>query len=1101
MHKKARTLTIAVVIAAVAATLSASPAVARASSGATHHQLPQITPTPQSEKSLSRDFTLPRRVTITTGAHPDAATVAEVKTVLKAHDRASAVETRHSRRGAVIDIGTPASPGSALAALAELGQRRPAALPAEGYMLASGIGRDHQPHIVLWGADATGTYYAAQSLRQIVSSHASVAGVLIRDWPGFGFRGGMESFYGPEWSQADRLSQIDFLAEHKMDTFFYGPAGDPRTGAQWSSLYGADELARMQQVVDAAKARHINFIYRISPESPTAPSNGICHSSATDRAKLIARFQQLWDIGIRQFVIAWDDVSGGFTCSQDTQTYGSDAVPSAAAQTSVVNDVQQNFIDTHAGALPLLTVPTEYYGDQTSAYRTRFDDLLSGKVQIYWTGPGVVSPTITVADLAATQKAFPRHQLAVWDNFPVNDGNPNQIDLGPLVGRAAELGKHTLGITFNELQEQEPSQIVLYTEADYAWNPAGYDADRSWAQSLAAFGGKAASALRTFAENNYSSTLNAQESPVLSPLLADFRHAYSDFGNVDRAAQPLTREFDRLRAAPATLRATLGNELFLTEMSPWLNKIGLYGEAGKTAVEMLVAQVHGDDAGAWRDRVALAGTMAKLAAIPQTAATGVIDPFLAFAVAESDGVLGTPIESGIAGVSGTPAAAAGSSLGAAVDAYATTAYVAASTPKQGDALTVALTSARPVDDVVVLQSPTAPALGVLQGKTASGSWVTFGPVRSGYTDVRLRGTTVSALRVAWRGGSTAPTVYEVIPRYSDALPATVTLDRATAIAAAGTELKAQITVRGSVPRTLSATVAATLPNGWSAQPPTQKVAIRSQGRTVSATYGFVVSVPDDAADGTYPLTFTATDGRRTATSTMKVTVITRPTGSYEQVVESDSPVGYWRLGDAAGSDTAADASGSGLTADVIAPVTLGAAGAVAGDDNTAADLTGGYLNVPDAAPLKLTGPFTLEAWIKPTGTVADPGVGILERYDSPAQNGYILRLAAGNHLQAWVLGASGYSLVTGTSVITPGAWHHVMAVFDGSRLTVYVDGQADGTAPATVSPGAGSGDLRIGARGDDAAQRLTGGIDEVAIYNTALSATDAAAHYLVGATK
>src|SRR5690606_40252757 len=65
-------------------------------------------------------------------------------------------------------------------------------------------------HVVLAGASPTGTFYAVQTLRQLIRTgpgRASVPSVHVRDWPGFGLRGGMESFYGPVWSQSDRLRQ------------------------------------------------------------------------------------------------------------------------------------------------------------------------------------------------------------------------------------------------------------------------------------------------------------------------------------------------------------------------------------------------------------------------------------------------------------------------------------------------------------------------------------------------------------------------------------------------------------------------------------------------------------------------------------------------------------------------------------------------------------------------------------------------------------------------------------------------------------------------------------------------------------------------------
>lgn len=1104
-HRIQRTVLAALVAATSTLGITVS---AQTPAGADTRQVsvPTISPAPRVETTLSQGFALPPQVSIVAGAQADQAALAETETVLTGVGVGFDVVSDDAATHAPVTIylGTASDTPQTVDALAQLGVQGPSDLPAEGYVLAIGVGSDGHSRVVLSGVDATGTYYAAQSFRQVVlpargQGRPFVPGLLVRDWPGFGFRGGMESFYGPEWSQTDRLNQVDFLAAHKMDTFFYGPAGDPRTGSTWSLPYGADELGRLQQVVQAAHARHVNFIYRISAEAPLVPKNGICHSSDTDRSKLLARLQQLWDIGVRQFVLAWDDVAGQFTCAADQQAYGSDPAPTAAAQTSVVDYVQQQFIDTHPGALPLITVPTEYYGDQSSTYRTRFDDLLAAQVQIYWTGPAVVSPAIKVADIAATQQAFPQHRLVLWDNYPVNDYAPNRLLLAPLNGREPGLAARALGVTFNELQEQEPSLIVLFTEADYAWNPDAYDAASSWERGLQELGGNYDGQLRTFAENNFSSVLDGRESLTLTPLIAAFEDAYTHFGDIQTAGRNLAAAFASTTAAVSDLQAGYSNGLFLSEAKPWLDKLALYGTAGQAAVNMLLAQTAGDPAQAWRERLTLETTMNKAAAIGQSVAPGVVDPFVAFARNESNGFFGTPWYGGGLTVTGTPAAAVGSRISAAADRNVATPYRAATAPVSGDALTVALPAARPLADVVVLQDPSAPATASVEAHESTGNWVQVGSINSGYSDVAVGGPPVDELRFTWAPGSPPPTVYEVIPRYADTLPATLSADRARRLVAAGSSQPVVLTLQGNTSQTLNATITASLPQGWTAQPASQPVALLSEGRTVAATYTFTISVPAGAASATYPLTFTAAspDGVRTVSAGVSVQVGTPSTLSYSNLVLSDAPTGYWRLGETAGT-SAADASGNGLTGTYVSPVTLGVPGAISNDSDTAVALTGGYASVPDATPLHITGPFTLEAWIKPATTASDPGLGILERYDRPASNGYILRLAGGNHLQAWVLGPTGYAYATGATAITPGTWNHVAAVFNGTSLTLYVNGLSDGSRATSVTPGPGSGALRIGARGDDANQRFQGSIDEAALYNHALSGDQIATDYLTG---
>lgn len=57
----------------------------------------------------------------------------------------------------------------------------------------------------------------------------------------------------------------------------------------------------------------------------------------------------------------------------------------------------------------------------------------------------------------------------------------------------------------------------------------------------------------------------------------------------------------------------------------------------------------------------------------------------------------------------------------------------------------------------------------------------------------------------------------------------------------------------------------------------------------------------------------------------------------------------------------------------------------------------------------------------------------------------------------------------------------------------------DASSPTTVDPADGDAALKLGARGDDAATRLAGRLDEVAVYDHALSQAELQQHYATGA--
>ncbi|GAA0606530.1 hypothetical protein HPO96_01665 [Kribbella sandramycini] len=520
-------------------------------------ELPALTPAPQSIRRLGPDL-------------PSAAGLTVVKETGIAGKRASAALTAWSLPSA-------------------------AGLKSGGYVL--GVGSyEGQRLAVLVGRDAAGTFYGEQTLAQLTAA-GSVPSVAIVDEPAFALRGGMESFYGQPWRQPDLLNHLDFLGRHRMNAFMYTVSGDPHTaGAKWRERYTGADVDRIREAIQRAKANHVEFIYRVNPEANVSPAHGICHADAAEKNALIARYEQLWDLGERVFAVGWDDVGGQFRCPLDQTTFGSDASPLGAAQAHVVNDIYNRFIKTHPGAR-LLTVPTDYWGNGRTAYRTRFAALIPTDVDIFWTGREVISPTITTADAAEASAAFGGRKLLIFDNYPVNDYAPNAQHLGPLVGRDAGLPQHATGFMINEMQEAEPSLIALGTASEYAWNPAAYDPQAAWTRVINELGGPVAAALRRYAEVHTGSALSSDSSAPLTPLVRSFVAAYRSGQDLTASANALTGFLNRLAAAPGELRAQLPSRSFVQDSEPWLARTERRAQAGVAAVQALQAKAAGDLAG------------------------------------------------------------------------------------------------------------------------------------------------------------------------------------------------------------------------------------------------------------------------------------------------------------------------------------------------------------------------------------------------------------------------------------------------------------------------------------------------------------------------
>lgn len=220
-------------------------------------------------------------------------------------------------------------------------------------------------------------------------------------------------------------------------------------------------------------------------------------------------------------------------------------------------------------------------------------------------------------------------------------------------------------------------------------------------------------------------------------------------------------------------------------------------------------------------------------------------------------------------------------------------------------------------------------------------------------------------------------------------------------------------------------------------------------------------------------------------------------GPYRVAAMASNPGGgYYRLGETSGT-TAADTYG-------VSPgtyggnVTLGATGVLTNDDDKAATFGGtGYVTVPDHINQRNPA-TTIEAWIKTTSTqrgriVAKPVVA----GQSQAYALGVNVLAAGKAEFRTDRPAPG-AVVTSTTTVTDGNWHHLVGRHSGSSISFFVDGVLQGTA-STGSQSWLTYDnalpLNIGRFDNVAGEYFNGTIDEVAIYPVGLGDSDIVAHY------
>lgn len=302
-------------------------------------------------------------------------------------------------------------------------------------------------------------------------------------------------------------------------------------------------------------------------------------------------------------------------------------------------------------------------------------------------------------------------------------------------------------------------------------------------------------------------------------------------------------------------------------------------------------------------------------------------------------------------------------------------------------------------------------------------------------------------------------------------------------------------------------------------PPTGTVTSPAAGSTVRGTVDLTATVSDNvgvagvrftvdgvavgAEDTAAPYTVSWDTTTATLGGHSVVAVVRDTSGTSRSSAAVSVTVAPTAAGGLVAAYNADEGSGGGLT-DRSGNGNHGAVNSgwsTAGKYGGALSLTGQYDAewIPATVSQRLTTGMTLSAWVNPSSVTGTRAVLVKEGTAAGAYTGSAWGLYASGGAggtgrpAAAVTPATGARTLTGaTTAIPTGSWTHLAATYDGTTLRLYVADQlVSSTAVSgalSVSPGA----LRIGGN-DVFGEWYAGLIDEVHVYNRALSATEVAA--------
>ena len=390
--------------------------------------------------------------------------------------------------------------------------------------------------VTILGEDDDAVYYGLATLDDAMETVAGqqLTCATIEDYANMQYRGIVEGFYGKVYSVEDILSLFEYMEDNKMNTFVYGPKGDPYHLGNWRDeypteitdeqrFYGMMTQDDMRTITAAAAENNISFAWSIHP----AMQNGINFTNRDSVEQgiddIMEKFSHMYDLGVRQFGVFVDDIDTGV------------ALRGSENQAYMMAELQRRLEDKYNGSEdPADHVAGTYYvpsfyalnfgsSSQLETNLGAFREANQGNnVIMMMTGSGVWSP-IRNSDLLKIQQ-YTGKKPVMWWNYPVNDNIDDQMLMNRLDSvYATDLDvTASLGVLSNPMNQAEASKVALYGVADYTWNTANFDVQSNWEESFASYTDDPAmqEALRVFASHaaknqdhtNINSIFNAYKS-------------------------------------------------------------------------------------------------------------------------------------------------------------------------------------------------------------------------------------------------------------------------------------------------------------------------------------------------------------------------------------------------------------------------------------------------------------------------------------------------------------------------------------------------------------------------------------------------------------
>lgn len=417
-------------------------------------------------------------------------------------------------------------------------------------------------NIVILGKDSDSVYYGLSTLDLIFQqTQDEVRELEIKDYSSY-YRGFIEGYYGIPWTSEERKELMRFGSKFKSNIYIYAPKDDAYHSSCWRDLYAENDLEILKEQIEVGRETKTKLAWALHPFM----SNKITADNYDASLQIVEKkFNQLYEAGVRQFVISADDVevTGGL-------------LEDGSLHNKLLNDVA-TFLKAKNDCNDLVFVPSAYCYqaeqrlkvDLNKYYASLMKDL-DDSIHIMWTGDDVCSSMesgrFTEFTNLTNKKPF------FWLNWPVNDYSTDHLLMGKGEVLNINYTDDTVpfeGMVTNPMQQAEPSKLSIFAICDYTWNPNKFNVDKSYNDSFKYIEEKEYESLKAI--SSHLTNANLYEGKYFEEA-KDLKELITEYETTNDLTK-LVEYFTKFTASIESFKANAKNTKLKDSMLPWIEAL------------------------------------------------------------------------------------------------------------------------------------------------------------------------------------------------------------------------------------------------------------------------------------------------------------------------------------------------------------------------------------------------------------------------------------------------------------------------------------------------------------------------------------------------